>query len=129
MNKPKVKREFRKINGKEYEIKKLRVIKVTPTDLWILLFCGMILGIVFSILMMGLTTGVWHIKPDGAILCSSQNKTVVEFGLPTKAQTDSFCISNGYNWGTANTLLCNDNIQCFKDNPDGSYRADCLSVK
>jgi hypothetical protein len=46
--------------------------------------------------------------------------------LPTKEQTDNFCISRGYEWGAADTLICDNKIKCFKHGIDNGLIVSCI---
>lgn len=122
-----IKREFEEINGNEYELHKEKIYKIGTGTLIIGTMICFMIGAIVGGFSKDLRDGNCIIKDFSKPKIVNQTNYV--WVIPTKAMTDSFCQSKGYDWGTSDSLLCDNKIKCFKTNLDGSLKTDCLEVK
>jgi hypothetical protein len=128
-----LKKEMKTIKGEEFENqdyqKEKKFIKVDFISLYLFGLCCLAIGGLITGFSQDLRNGHCIIRDfDKPIITNSSSDKYV-WVIPTREMADSFCQSKGYDWGTTDSLLCNDMIKCFKVNLDGSYKVDCISVK
>ena len=87
-------------------------------------FMGMMLILIFCSLILGVSMTLSNSGNS-----NSGNLCIEDINIPDGNMINSFCKSNGYEYGWLSSTSCGTNeVQCFKQVGDAKYY-DCINIK